>query len=130
VKPTGWLLLLCVYLALWPPLNFAAEASASVGSLAMRGASGAAELTAHAAVAALSVAAGWALWIGNPSAPAVAAIAVAACAAVSVQSLYWTWLPHSTTPGDRLPLALAALAHAAAWIAYLRRSRQVRELSS
>jgi hypothetical protein len=123
VRPTGLLLLLCLYLAGWQPLNFAAEASASMGSLAMRGPAGVVELSAHAVVAALAFAAGWSLWIGTPGVPAFAVVAVGACAAASVQSLYWTWLPHDVMPGDRLPLAAFAVAHAACWTVYLRRSR-------
>jgi hypothetical protein len=129
MKPTGWLLLLCGYLAVWQPLTLAAEITATLGSFAMRGPAGAVELFAHTLVAAVAFAAGWGLWIGNPNAPALAAIALAACAAATIQSLYWTWLPHNTMPGDRLPLAVLAAAHSAGWIVYLRRSRQVRELS-
>jgi hypothetical protein len=128
MRPTGWLLLLSAYLAVWRPLTFASEVTATLGSFAMRGPAGAAELFAHAVVAAIAFAAGWGLWIRNPNAPALAEVALAACAAASIQSLYWTWLPHNTMPGDRLPLAVLAVAHAAAWIVYLRRSRRVREL--
>jgi hypothetical protein len=88
----------------------------------MRGPAGAAELLAHAVVTALAVAAEWGLWIGNPAAPALAVLAVGASAAISIQSLYWTWLPHNIMPGDRLPLAVLAVAHAACWTIYLRRS--------
>jgi hypothetical protein len=127
VRRSGWLLILCLYLGAWQPLNFAAELSASLGSLAMRGPAGVAELSAHAVVAALAVAAAWGLWVGNPAAPALAPFAVAASAAASVQSLYWTWLPHNIMPGDRLPLAVLAVAHAACWTIYLRRSKSVNQ---
>jgi len=128
MRPGGWLLLLCAYLGMWRPLTLASEVSATLGSFGMRGPVGAAELLAHAAVTALAVAAGWGLWVGNPRAPVFAEVALVACAAASVQSLYWTRLPHNTMPGDRLPLALAAIAHAAGWITYLRKSRRVRSL--
>jgi hypothetical protein len=93
----------------------------------MRGPAGVAELSAHAVVTAFAFASGWALWIGNPNAPALTEIALVACAAATVQSLYWTWLPHNTMPGDRLPIAAVAVVHAAGWVLYLRRSRRVRE---
>jgi hypothetical protein len=128
MKPGGWLLLLCGYLAVWQPLTLAAEVGTTLGSFAMRGPAGAVELFAHAVVTAIAFAAGWGLWIGNPGAPALAEIALAACAAATVQSLYWTWLPDNTMPGDRLPLAVVAAAHSAGWIVYLRRSRRVRAL--
>ena len=126
----GWLLLLCAYLAAWQPLKLASEVSATLGSLGMRGLAGVVELAVHAAITAFAVAAGWGLWIGNPKAPVFAEIAVAACAVASVQSLYWTRLPANTMPGDRLPLAIAAMAHAAGWMVYLRKSRRVRSLVS
>lgn len=128
MRPRGWLLLLCAYLAVWQPLTLAAAVSTTLDSLAMRWPEGVIELVAHAAVVSLAVAAGWAFWINNPSAPLLAQIALALCAVVSVQSLYWSWLPDDTMPGDRLPLALLAIAHAAGWIGYLRRSRRVRAL--
>jgi hypothetical protein len=124
----GWLPLLCAYLVAWQPLKLASEVSATLGSLGMRGPAGLAELSAHAAITAFAVAAGWGLWIGNPKAPSFAGIALMACAAASVQSLYWTRLPSNTMPGDRLPLAIAAMAHALGWMVYLRKSRRVRSL--
>jgi hypothetical protein len=126
--PRGWLLLLCVYLAVWRPLNVAAEVTGTLSTLAMRGPAALLELSIHAAVGALALAAGWAMSIANPNAPMLARIALAACAATSVQSLYWTSLPDNIMPGDRLPLAVAAIAHAAGWITYLGRSRRVRAL--
>ncbi len=128
MRPRGWLVLLCGFLAVWQPSRLAAEVSASLGSLGMRGPGAIVELSAHAAITAFAVAAGWALWIGNPKAPVFAEIALVTCALVSVQTLYWTRLPENTMPGDRLPLAILAIAHAAMWIVYLRKSRRVRSL--
>ena len=128
MSPGGWLLLLCGYLGVWRPLTLASEVSATLGSLGMRGPAGVAELSVHAAVTAFAVAAGWGLWVGNPKAPVFAEVALVACALASVQSLYWTRLPSDTMPGDRLPLAIVAIAHAAGWMSYLRKSRRVRSL--
>jgi hypothetical protein len=124
--PGGWLLLLCVFLFVWEPLRFAGDLSGSVGTLAMRGAPGIVELIAHAATAVVSSAAAWGLWIRNPRAPTLASIAVAASAVVTIQSLYWSYLPGHAVPGQELPLSMVAIAHAAGWIVYLRRSRRVR----
>jgi hypothetical protein len=124
--PRGWLLLLCVFLFVWEPLRVAGDLYGTLGTLGMRGTLGAVELAVHAAVATLTVAAAWALWIRNPGAPVLAAVAVAASAAVSIQSLWWSRLPGNVVPGEQVPLSLVAIAHAAGWITYLRRSRRVR----
>jgi len=126
VRQRGWLVLLCGFLFVWEPRKFAGELIGSLGTIGMRGPAAVVELVAHAAVAAVAVAAAWALWIGNPRAPALAVVALVASAATAVQSLYWSSLPGQTMPGDHLPLALAAVAHAALWIAYLKFSRRVR----
>ena len=126
MKPYGWLLPLCVFLFVWEPRKLAAELGGSLGTLSMRGPGAVAELLAHTIVAALAVTAAWALWIGNPRAPAIAVVALAASAVTAVQSLYWSLLPGQTVPADHLLLASVAVAHAAGWIAYLRFSRRVR----
>jgi hypothetical protein len=109
-------------------MTVAGEVTATLGSIGMRGSAAVLELSVHAAIAAVAAAAGWGLWIGNPRSPDVAVFAIGASAAASIQTLYWSVLPSSTMPGDRLPLAVAAIAHAAGWIVYLRRSRRVRAL--
>jgi hypothetical protein len=106
----------------WWPLGFANEVGVTLPSIGMRGAPGAIELIAHAAVAALSVAACRALWTAAPAGRTLAAVALVASALASVQSLYWSVLPHQTKPGDELPLAFLAVAHAGAWLVYLSRS--------
>jgi zinc transporter ZupT len=97
-------------------------------SLGMRGWTGGLELAFHGIVAALAVAAVRALSNGMPAAPLLAAAALMASAAATVQSLYWSVLPHQTVPGDELPFASAAVAHAAIWLVYLARSRRIREM--
>jgi hypothetical protein len=119
---TVWRLLLCIVLFAWWPVGFATEVSVTLPSLGMRGAPGAIELIAHAAVAALSIAACRAVWSEAPAARPLAASALVASALASVQSLYWSVLPHQTKPGDELPLAILAVAHAGAWCLYLNRS--------
>lgn len=126
--PRGWLLVLCAVLVLWRPLDFAFELPSALPSLGMRGAAGAIELLFHGAVAALSVAAARALWSALPAGPPFAAWALIASAAASIQSLYWSVLPHQTSPGSELPLATLAGAHAVLWLVYLKRSRRVREI--
>jgi len=125
-----WLLLLCAVLTIWQPLSFAVEASSSLGTLGMRGAAGAVELVVHGAVAALSAAAGWALWQSSPGGPKLARVAIVAGAIIGVQSLYATALPSNVFPSDRLPLAMVTVIHAALWIAYLWRSTRIRAIEN
>ena len=125
----GWLTLLCAVLVVWQPLTFSFEAAAALPTLGMRGPAGAAELFFHAVVAALSVAAGSALWQGSPAGPVLAKVAVAFGAVSGVQSLYWSVLPSNVFPSDRLPLAAVTVAHAGAWLIYLQRSRRIRAMS-
>ena len=117
-----WRLLLCIVLFAWWPVGFATELVVTLPSIAMRGAPGVIELIAHAAVAALSIAACRAVWSEAPAARTLAAAALVASALATVQSLYWSVLPHQTMPGDQLPLAILAVAHAGAWLVYLSRS--------
>ena len=124
--PRGWLRVLCVFLFVWEPLRVATEFSGSIGTIGMRGAAGVAELGVHAAIAAIAVAAAWGLWIRNPHSPTLASIALGASAAATIQTLYWSRLPGNAVPGEKLPLSILAIAHAAGWITYLRRSRRVR----
>ena len=126
--PGGWLLVLCAVLLVWQPLTFALEAASALQTLGMRGAAGALELAAHGSVAALSFAAGWALWQESPAGPLLATFAVAAGGLTGVQSLYWSVLPSNIFPSDRLPLAALSVAHACAWLVYLRRSNRVRSI--
>jgi hypothetical protein len=128
VVPRGWVLVLGVVLLLWRPFDFALELPAVLPSLATRGTLGALELLFHGVVAATAVAAVRALWGPMPSARTFAAIGLIASAAASVQSLYWSVLPHQTMPSDKPLIAGAAIVHALVWLAYLARSRRVREL--
>jgi hypothetical protein len=126
--PRGWLLLLCAVLLVWQPLMLAVEASSALPSLGMRGAAGVTELVVHGLVAALSFAAGWALWQTSPAGPRLATFAVAANGLIGVQSLYWSVMPSNVFPSDRLPLAALIATHAFAWLAYLRRSKRIQEM--
>jgi hypothetical protein len=112
------LLLLAAYLLGWRPITFAVELASTLPSLGLRGPLAALELLFHAAAAALAVAGGRSAWSGGLT---LARAAVVVSAVVSVQSLYWSVLPSQTVPGDELPLAAVAVAHAGAWLLYLKR---------
>jgi hypothetical protein len=118
--PRIWTLLLCVYLLLWVPLNFAVELLGVLPSLATRGPSAAAEVLFHAIVAVTCVTAGWMVWTGAPAALPMAAVAVAASGAAAMQSLFWTVLPRQLAPGERLPLAALTVVHTLFWLIWIR----------
>lgn len=83
------------------------------------------ELIFHGAVAALAVAAVRALSSAMPAGLFLTRGALVASAAASVQSLYWSVLPHQTMPGDKLPLAILSVVVASVWLFYLRRFREI-----
>jgi hypothetical protein len=128
--PRGWLALLWLFLIGWEPMKLARELTTSLDSLGMRGPAAVIELLAHAAVAALAMAAGWALSNGTPHGPRLARLAVPLSAVSAVQSLYWSTLPSQTMPGDKGPLAALAIANALLWTAYLWMSRRVRAIEN
>jgi hypothetical protein len=123
-----WLLVLVAFLLAWMPWTFSAELSATLPSIAMRGWAAVMELLVHGAVTAFAVSAGMSLVRRDPHGPAFAVIALAGSCAVTVQSMFWSVLPRQTIPGDRTLIVVASIVHAAAWIAYLRRSRRVRAI--
>jgi hypothetical protein len=125
--PRGWLLLLCLVLFVWPPLSFAGEVASTLTTLEMRGAPAVIELLAHGLVAAVSVAGAWALWSASPGGRVLAGFALIGMGLTQVQSLYWSVLPRNTYPGDKLPRAIVVVLHSVVWLAYLRRSRMVKE---
>jgi hypothetical protein len=122
----GWLVLLCAYLLVWVPLNFAVLANRSLPSVGHRGTVAVLELAVHGIEAILCAAAGWMLRVRNPAGAVLARVALAANAALTLQALYVSSLPRDVRPGLALPLAVFSITHATAWIVYLARSRRVR----
>jgi hypothetical protein len=120
--PRGAVWLLGATLLVWRPLDFAIECPSTLPSIGQRGLAGAVELLVHGAVAALAVAAVRALSNGMPSGVLLARTALIASALTTIQSHYWSVLPHQTMPGDRLPLAATGFVMAALWLVYLRKS--------
>ena len=122
--PRGWLLLLCAFLAVWVPTNFAAELVTTLPSLGYRGTAAVVELFVHGVAAALAMAAAWAMLTAHPDAERFAMLAVIVATAIAIQDLFWSSLPSQTKPGDEWPIAAAYVANGALWVAYLRRRAQ------
>lgn len=105
------------------PLRFAAEALRVLPTIAYRGAFAIVELVAHGLIAALSAAAGLALWNGSPDGRRLARFAIIAVTARTIQSMIWTVMPNNTPPGSELLSAGVAIAISVAALLVLRRSR-------
>jgi hypothetical protein len=112
-------------LLLWRPLDFLVELLSTLPSLGMRGVAGALELLFHGSVAALAAAAVRALSNAMPAGLLLARAALVASAVATVQSQYWSVLPHQTMPGDKVLLAIVSVVVAAGWLIYLRRFRDM-----
>jgi hypothetical protein len=125
-----WIALLAGILGVWVALNFSAELATTLPSVGMRGVAAIVELSVHGAAAALSVAAGYALWLRRPHGPMLARAALVINALVAIQRHYWSILPSQTMPGDELWLSIAAVVHSAAWLVFLHRSARARAMAS
>jgi hypothetical protein len=120
------LFVLCGYLLVLVPANFAILASRSLPSLRFRGAAAALEFIFEALVTLACVTAGWMLRAGNPGGRPVAVVALTLQALASIQSLHASALPHDVQPGLVLPLTVLALLNAGVWIIYLYSSERLR----
>jgi hypothetical protein len=129
-KALIWILLLAGILGAWVPLNFSAELATTLPLIGMRGVVAVVELIAHGAAAALSVSAGYALWLRRPHGPMLARAALVINALVAIQRHYWSILPTQTMPGDELWLSIAAVVHSAVWLVFLHRSARARAMAS
>lgn len=112
---------------LWEPLNFASAVAATGRSLEFRGPLAIVELVASGAIAVLSVAASWSLLNREPHGIPLARAALIATTLREVLALYWTRLPSNVVPGTRGVYSLMMAAHAAGWLAYLRKARRTYE---
>lgn len=110
-------------LLLWEPLRFASEALMVFSTIPYRGAAAAIELVAHGLVAAMTAAAGLALWNGAPDGRRLAILAVMAAILRTAQSTYWSVLPNNTPPGDELLVVGATMAIGAVAILVIARRR-------
>ena len=120
----GWLLCLCLLLAIWNPAALAIVAASRVASSAVtRGEL--ALLILRIGVTGVGVAAGRALWNKRPGAVALAKTSLVLSSLESVARLSTRYGLSEAPPGTRLPYAVALVAFNAAWYWYLARSRRV-----
>ena len=123
----GWLLVLCVLLLGWQPLDVAVAASGALDALQIRGLPLVLILLMRLVVAAVGIAAGLALVKRRPAAVALAKAALVMTAASDLVVYTTPYFPSNRFPGTTPLYIAASLAYAAIWLAYLSRSKRVRE---
>jgi hypothetical protein len=124
----GWLGLLCRILLLWQPLSLALIGSNALNSLSVRGLPLALVLLGRLIVAAFGVGAGLALLRRRPGAVTMTKASLIVSAAADVFVYTTPYFPNNRPPGDTTIILAASLAWYAAWLAYLVRSKRVREV--
>jgi hypothetical protein len=122
----GWLLVLCLLLLVWHPLNFAVAAAGALEALPLRGAPLALVLAARLLVTAFGIAAGIALLARRPGAVTLAIIALALSAAADLFVYTTSFMPSNRLPGDTIWYIALSLVYHGAWLLYLVRSARVR----
>jgi hypothetical protein len=122
----GWLLLLCLLLAIWNPATLAVTAAGRVGAAVPPSTLTLGLLAIRLAVTGIGVAAGMALWHKRVGAVRLAKASLVLSAVEVVGRLSTRDGLSETPPGTRLALAIALIAFNAAWYMYLEKSRRVR----
>jgi hypothetical protein len=127
MRVRGWLLVLCVLLLVWQPLNQGLTISGLVARLSLRGAGLAVILLARLLAAGLGIAAGLSLWQVKPGAVTIAKASLVYSALVDVIVYVTPYSPSNRPPGDATIILGASLVYYGLWVAYLLRSERVKE---
>jgi hypothetical protein len=122
----GWLLLLCLLLLVGQPLNLGIGAARALGALPMRGMPLALVLLGQLMVAGVGVGAGLALLGSRRGAPTFAKWSLLLSAGMDLFAYTTPFLPNNRLPGTTPLFIAASLAYYGVWIAYLSRSKRVR----
>src|ERR1043165_2888481 len=124
----GWLLLLSRLLIVWHPLNLAIAGMSALNAVEVRGLPVAAVLVLKTMVTAIGVAAGIALSNRRAGAIALAKVALLSSAATDLFVYTTPYFPNNRLPGDTIHYLALSMAYHGAWLLYLFRSRQAREI--
>ena len=123
----GWLLVLCLGLLFWEPLNLGLAGANALAAISVRGLPVAVMLLVRVAVAALGIGAGLSLLARRGPAVALAKASLVISAATHMFVALTPYFPSQRRPGD-LPIDVAATVVVyGAWFAYLHRSKRVRD---
>jgi hypothetical protein len=121
----GWLLVLCVLLLVWQPINLSVAIAGRLDSLSLRGPGFAVILAARFLSAALGIAAGLSLMQRRPGAVSLARASLIFSAAIDVLVYATPWYPNNRPPGDAPMIVIGTLTYYALWLTYLSRSKRV-----
>jgi hypothetical protein len=124
----GWLLVLCALLLVYQPVSLALTASRALDALMVRGLPMALVLVAQGLVTAFGIAAGLALVGRRPGAVTMAISSLVLSAATDVFIYSTPFLPSNRFPGTTLLYVAGSLAYYSIWLAYLLRSKRVRDI--
>jgi len=113
-------------LVVWQPISLGLVASGLLNRLAIRGWPFALVLALRVVVTAFGIAAGLALLGRHPAAVSMAKASLVASAATDVFVYATPYFPNNRMPGDTTIVLVASLAYYAFWLAYLFRSKRVR----
>jgi hypothetical protein len=122
----GWLLLLCLLLLVGQPINLAIGAARALGALSMRGLPLALVVLGQLMVAGIGVSAGLALLGGRRGAVTFAKWSLLLSAGMDLFVYSTPFVPNNRLPGTTPLFVIASLTYYAIWIAYLSRSKRVR----
>jgi hypothetical protein len=123
----GWLLLLCLLLMVWLPLNVALGVAHALHSIALGGLPVALVLVVRLLAAALGIAAARALLSRRPAAITITRAALIASAATDMLIYLTPYYPSNRAPGETPIYVTASLAYHGGWLLYLARSQRVAE---
>ncbi len=124
----GWLLVFCLVLLVWQPISFALLASTMLVRLASRGLPLALILVTRVVIVGVGIGAGLAFMAGNRGAVRLAQLSLVLGAVVDVFVYSTSYFPTNLPPGDAPFYAAASITYSVAWLAYLARSKRVREI--
>lgn len=123
----GWLLLLCLLLLVGQPINLAIGAARALGALPMRGLPLALVVLGQLMVAGIGVGAGLALLGCRRGAATFAKWSLLLSAGMDFFVYTTPFVPNNRFPGTTPLFVIASLVYYAIWIAYLSRSKRVRQ---
>jgi hypothetical protein len=124
----GWLAMLCLFLAIWQPLNLALIAAGALAALPVRGWPLALLLVARVIVTAFGVAAAIAIGHRHSGAAKFAAFALVLSAGADLFVYTTPYFPSNRLPGDTPWYIAWSIATHGAWLGYVFSSRRLRRM--